>query len=63
MTVSVIKDSFGFRVLVPKLLSEDKLWVGFQSHPAAQKESRRLFGIGVIMFMKCLLHTPVWVGD
>lgn len=29
MTVSVIKDSFGFRVLVPKLLSKDELWVGF----------------------------------
>ena len=38
--MSVIKDSFGFRVLVPKLLSEDKLWVGFQPRPAAQKESR-----------------------
>ena len=30
-TVSVMKDSIGSKVLVPKLLSEVKLWIGFWS--------------------------------
>lgn len=45
MTVSVIKDSFGFRVLVPKLLSEDKPTVGFQSPQLPRKRVHRLLGL------------------
>lgn len=60
---SVIKDSLGFRVFVPKLLSEDKLWVGFSVLPSCPERITGVFWVGVIVFVKCLSHTPVLMED
>ena len=59
----MMKDSFGSKVLVPKLLSEGKLWIGFWSCPAAQNLSQSTVWDWIITCLKCLPHTWVWVED